>query len=241
MKKQYLEDVIEKYHLGGLVERVRITVTNKTLTSRFINTNKNLVGSITAPNIEIEDCDFGVYNTSQLLKLIGITDNFLTLGVEKQGKVTNKLLIADNQYNLEYILADTMLTPAVPSINEPEYDMIAILDSEFVPRFMKASKALDTDVFIVEQSTNIDSKKAMKFTLGGSASYTNKVSFHLETTKSSIPGIEIKFPLAEFNEILGANKEFESATLSINEEGLLKAEFTNKEGVNIVYTLVGKE
>jgi hypothetical protein len=51
MKKQYLEDVIEKYHLGGLVERVRITVTNKTLSSRFINTNKNLVGSITAPNI----------------------------------------------------------------------------------------------------------------------------------------------------------------------------------------------
>jgi hypothetical protein len=43
------------------------------------------------------------------------------------------------------------------------------------------------------------------------------------------------------SEILGANKEFESATLSINEEGLLKAEFTNKEGVNIVYTLVGKE
>jgi hypothetical protein len=241
MKKQYLEDVIEKYHLGGLVERVKITIKDKTLTSRFITTEKNLVGSITAPNIEVDDCNFGVYNTSQLLKLIGITDNFLTLGIEKQGKVTNKLLIADNQYNLEYVLADTMLTPTVPSIDEPDYDMIATLDAEFVPRFMKASKALDTDVFIVEQSTNVDKKKAMKFTLGGSASYTNKVSFHLETTKSSIPGVEIKFPLQPFNEILAANKEFESAVLSINEEGLLKAEFINKEDVSVIYTLVGKE
>ncbi len=36
MKKLFLEDVIEKYYLGGLVERVKIQVTDKTLTTKFI-------------------------------------------------------------------------------------------------------------------------------------------------------------------------------------------------------------
>jgi hypothetical protein len=241
MKKLYLEDIIEKYHLGGLVERVKISISNKTLTINFISTQKNLLGKLVAPNVELEDCEFGVYNTSQLLKLVGITNNFITLNVEKKGKITNKLLIADSEYNLEYILADTSLTPTIPILDEPEYDMVAPINAEFITRFMKATKALSSEVFIVEQSVDVDNKNAICFTLGGSEDYTNKVNFTLLTSKSSIPGVEIKFPLAEFNEILGANKEFESATLSINEEGLLKAEFTNKEGVNIVYTLVGKE
>jgi ankyrin repeat protein len=104
MKKLYLEDVIEKYYLGGLVERVKINIKDKTLTTKFLATKKNLVGTITAPNIELEDCEFGVYDTSQLLKLIGITDHFLMLNVEKHGKIANKLLIADNEFNLEYAL-----------------------------------------------------------------------------------------------------------------------------------------
>ena len=88
MKKPYLESVIEKYHLGGLVERVKIQVTDKTLTTKFISTQKNLVGVLEAPGITLPDCEFGVYDTSQLLKLIGITDHFLTLDVE----ATNNLL-----------------------------------------------------------------------------------------------------------------------------------------------------
>jgi len=149
MKKLYLLDVIEKYHLGGLVERVKISVNNKTLTSKFIATNKNLIGEITAPNIELEDCEFGVYDTSQLLKLLGITDKLLTLNIEKKGKIANKLLIADADYNLEYTLADTMLTPSIPSFDEPSYDMEANIDKEFIDKFVKAKKALTTDIFTI--------------------------------------------------------------------------------------------
>ena len=74
MKKLYLEDVIEKYYLNGLVERVKIEITDKTLTTKFISSAKNIVGTLKAPNIELVDCEFGVYDTTQLLKLVGITD-----------------------------------------------------------------------------------------------------------------------------------------------------------------------
>jgi len=241
MKKLYLEDVIEKYYLGGLVERVKINVKDKTLTTKFLATKKNLVGTITAPNIELEDCEFGVYDTSQLLKLIGITDHFLMLNVEKHGKIANKLLIADNEFNLEYALADVMLTPSVPSIEEPEYDMQADVDTDFVSRFLKAAKALNTDIFIVEQSTDAEGEKAMKFTLGGTEGYTNKINFTLATLVHGRVGKITKFTLEEFNKILLANKEFKAGKLSISVDGLLKIEFQNEEGVIASYILVGKE
>jgi len=242
MKKPYLQDVIGKYYLGGLVERVKIQVTDKTLTSKFISTQKNLVGVIEAPDVTLPDCEFGVYDTSQLLKLIGITDHFLTLDVEAHKGIANKLLIADNEYNLEYALADTMLTPNVPSIDEPTYQMVADVNAEFIAKFLKAKKALDTDVFIIEQiMADTDDKPAMKFTLGGIEKHTNKINFTLQTSLSSIPGAQIKFPIAEFGEILAANKEIATGVLSVSEDGLLKIEFTNEENVKVTYLLVGRE
>lgn len=241
MKKLYLEDVIEKYYLDGLVERVKINIDDKTLTTKFISNQKNLVGSVTAPNMEVDDCEFGIYDTTQLLKLIGITDHFLTLEVAKQGKVANKLLIADNEYNLEYALADIMLTPTVPVIDEPEYQMVANVTEEFIAKFLKAAKALGTDVFTVEQSRDTDDQPAIKFTLGGTEGHTNKINFTLQTTISSIPGHTIKFPIEEFSAVLAANKVLKSGTLSVNDEGLLKIEFDNEEGVKTQYLLVGKE
>jgi len=241
MKKPYLQDVIEKYYLGGLVERVKIQITDKTLTTKFISAQKNLVGVLEAPGITLPDCEFGVYDTSQLLKLIGITDHFLTLDVEVNKGIANKLLIADNEYNLEYALADTMLTPSVPSIDEPTYHMVADVNEEFIAKFLKAKKALGTDVFIVEQGIDHEEKQAMKFTLGGVDKHTNKVNFTLPTSLSSVPGVQLKFPIEEFGEILAANKEIATGVLSVSEDGLLKIEFTNEEGVKVTYLLVGRE
>lgn len=237
MKKPYLEDVIEKYYLGGLVERVKIQIIDKRLMTQFISSQKNLVGVLDAPNMELPDCEFGVYDTSQLLKLIGITNHFLVLDVEMNKGIANKLLIADNEFNLEYALADTMLTPSVPSINEPNYAMVANLDEEFVARFLKAKKAIGTDIFTIKQGK----EETMEFMLGGVEGYTNKINFSIKLKQFSVPGSPIKFPINEFGEILSANKQFTSGELSVSEDGLLKIEFTNEEGVKITYLLVGKE
>jgi hypothetical protein len=241
MKKLFLEDVIEKYYLGGLVERVKIQITDKTLYTKFISAQKNIVGIIEAPGITLPDCEFGVYDTSQLLKLIGITDHFLTLDVEMNKGIANKLLIADNEYNLEYALADTMLTPNVPSIDEPDYSMIADVNAEFIAKFLKAKKALGTDVFTIEQGKDTEDKQSMNFTLGGVDNYTNKINFTLQTSVHSLLFTKTKFPIEEFGEILAANKEPKTGVLSVSEDGLLKIEFTNEEGVKATYLLVGKE
>jgi len=241
MKKLYLLDIIEKYHLGGLIEKIKININKNTLETKFIASNKNLIGTLIAPNIDLEDCEFGVFDTTQLLKLIGITDQLLKLTIEKQNKIVTKLLIADAEYNLEYTLANTMLTPAVPEFEEPHYEIEAKINKEFIDKFIKAKKALDTDVFIVLSEIDSLGNNVISFKLGGTDGYTNKVSFHIPATKNPIIGQPVKFPITEFNEILLANKLHKSSTLYISEQGLLKIEFENEEGVKVSYVLVGKE
>jgi hypothetical protein len=241
MKKLYLLDVIEKYHLGGFVEKVKIEIKDKTLSTQFISANKNLIGTMVAPNIELEDCEFGVYDTHQLRKLVNITDQLITLSVQKQGKVSTKLTIADIEYNLEYALADPRLTPAIPTFDEPEYEMEAIVDKEFIEKFIKAKKALDTEVFIIKPSYDALGNDVLLFTLGGTDGYTNKISFYIPTIKTKVLGNQTKFPLAEFNEMLLANKTMISGKLFVSEQGVLKIEFTNEDNVEISYVLVGKE
>lgn len=241
MKKLYFSDVIEKYHLGGLVERVKISIKDKTLETKFIATNKNLIGFLTAPNVDLEDCEFGVYDTSQLLKLIGITDALLKLSIEKQGKVSNKLLIADAEYNLEYALADTMLTPTIPAFDEPQYEMEALINREFIDKFVKAKKALTSEIFTISSGTDSLLNNALLFNLGGTEGYTNKINFHIPAVKTTVIETPVKFTLEEFNEILLANKDLKSGILYVSEQGLLKINFENEEGVKVSYVLIGKE
>lgn len=241
MKKLYLSDIISKYYLGGLVEKIKLSIDNKTLKTQFIAANKNLIGTLVAPDVDIEDCEFGIFDTTQLLKLISITDQLLTLTVTKKGKVTNKLLIADSEYNLEYNLADIMLTPSVPDFDEPSYDIEALIDKEFINKFVKAKKALDSDVFIIISEIDSLGNNVLSFKLGGIEGYTNKVSFHIPVIKNPIIGQPVKFPLAEFNEILLANKNHKSGILYVSEQGLLKIEFETEDGIKISYVLVGKE
>jgi hypothetical protein len=241
MKKLYLSNVIEKYHLGGLVEKIKINISNKILEAKFIASNKNLIGNLYAPDIEIDDCSFGIYDTSQLLKLINITDQLITVGIDKQGKTVNKLTIADSEYNLEYALSDIMLTPSIPVFDEPDYEIEAPLNREFIDKFIKAKKALDTDLFIVMSDRDEIGNNILSFKLGGSEKYTNKINFYIPTIKQSIIGQPVKFPIAEFNEILLANKVFKKGTLLVSEQGLLKIEFETEENVKVSYVLVGKE
>ena len=119
--------------------------------------------------------------------------------------------------------------------------MVADVNAEFIAKFLKAKKALGTDVFIIEQGIDHEDKAAMNFTLGGVDKYTNKINFTLPTSLSSVPGAQMKFPIEEFGQILAANKEPKTGVLSVSEDGLLKIEFTNEENVKVTYLLVGKE
>lgn len=240
MNKLHLVSVFEKYYLNGTVERVKLQNKDNKISINFVAPNKDLVGFIEADEFELEDCELGVYDTSQLLKLINITNSYLTLNVHKEHGIPTRLLIADNEYNLDYILADTTMIPNVPSINEPEYDIIADLDLEFINKFIKAKKAIETDIFTVDANYDENKSKIIRFILGGSEGYNNKITFTIPAKYEGIHPQQLRFNINYLREILDSNKDLKSGTLSICTEGLMRISFKSEKGKSS-YLLVAKE
>ena len=74
MDKQKLVRFINKYYLGGIGESVLInsSASNQTLTTKFVSGDKNLLGTVEMSKWVFEDANLGVYNTEQLMKLLGV-------------------------------------------------------------------------------------------------------------------------------------------------------------------------
>jgi hypothetical protein len=240
MDKSHLVTTLEKYYLNGIVEKVKIQVENKNINVRFVAPNKDLVGTVTASEFELEDSELGIYDTSQLLKLINITNSFVTLETVKEHNIPTKLLIADNEYNLDYVLADTTMIPNVPTVDEPVYDIEAEIDLEFITKFIKAKKAIDTEVFSVDANYDEVKAKVVRFVLGGDASYTNKITFTVPATYEGIQTKQLQFNINYLREILDTNKDLTSGKLRICTEGLMRIDFTSEKGTSY-YLLVARE
>jgi hypothetical protein len=116
MDKLHLVSTLDKYYLNGIIEKIKLQVKNKNITINFVAPNKDLVGSVNASEFELEDIEVGIYDTTQLMRLINITNQLITLDTIKEHNIPTKLLIADNEYNLEYVLADTTMIPDRKSV-----------------------------------------------------------------------------------------------------------------------------
>lgn len=239
MDKLHLVQILKKYYLNGLVEKASLVVKDKKISIKVVSPNKDLVGYVDA-DIELQDCDLGIYDTSQLLKLIGITGSFLTLNLDMKHKIAKTLLIADNEYNLEYALADTMMIPSVPTIEEPEYDVSMDVDAEFIEKFIKSAKALDTEIFTIESLVDDKGVNLVKIILGGQEKHTNKVHFTSIAQNVGTPGEVLRFPISEFREILDTNKDMVSGVLQLSEQGFMRIDFKS-ENITNYYFLVAKE
>jgi len=240
MDKLHLVSTLEKYYLNGIVEKIKLQVKDKNIIIKFVAPNKDLVGYVSASEFDLEDIEVGVYDTSQLLKLINITNHFLTLDIVKQHNIPTKLLIADNEYNLDYILADTTMIPNAPTVTEPEYAIESNIDIEFINKFIKAKKAIDTEIVSVDANYDENNTKVVRFTLGGNEGYNNKIQFNIPATYEGIHPQQLQFNVNYIREILDNNKDLTSGKLRISGEGLMRLDFTSEKGTSF-YLLVAKE
>jgi len=240
MDKLHLLSTLEKYYLNGIVEKIKLQVKDKNITIKFVAPNKDLVGYVSASEFDLEDIEVGVYDTSQLLKLINITNHFLTLDIVKQHNIPTKLLIADNEYNLDYILADTTMIPNAPTVTEPEYAIESNIDIEFINKFIKAKKAIDTEIVSVDANYDENNTKVVRFTLGGNEGYNNKIQFSIPAIYEGIHPQQLQFNVNYIREILDNNKDLTFGRLRISGEGLMRLDFTSEKGTSF-YLLVAKE
>jgi len=239
MDKQFLLSIIDKYYLNGLVEKAKWSIKNKEIQINLLSANRDLVGTITSPSFEMDDKDIAIYDTTQLIKLIGITNNFITLSCKEEGLTPVKLLIDDTEYNLEYSLADAFIIPKQPKIDEPVYDFEFNIDKDLIDKFIKSKKALDSDSTSIQGVTN---KKGnyVEFILGDNSKHANKVKFNYPIVILESNSDKLFLDSNNIKEIFVSNKDLVQGKCHFSNQGLIKFVFENEAKQKSIYYLVAK-
>ena len=227
--KRIIDSFIDKYHLGGNIERIKWISDGESLKADFINDSQNLVGKVSHKNFHFPNGEFGIYSTSTLSKMLGILENEVMFEIVKEGGMPSKFTIGDTAMDIKFNLADPQVIPNVPTINDPNpRECIHIgLTEEFTTRFIKAKDAVGEEVFYVSTQDGFTSKE-VKFTIGNNTS--NSVNFAEEiqdgSTEEDLNNIPFNADLVK--EIFKHNKRFESGGMKINPKRLIT--FTFKFG-----------
>ena len=115
MDKQKLTGFVEKYSLGNNIEAVKWAISNNSLQTEFISGCKTLLGVVKLNDLQMQDCELGIYNTSQLQKMLGVVGNSIDLKLKMVEERAIGITITDSDVALNYMLADL---DVIPTINE---------------------------------------------------------------------------------------------------------------------------
>ncbi|MBT7896332.1 MAG: hypothetical protein HN564_04980 [Flavobacteriales bacterium] len=222
MNKQQLVKFISKYNLGGLVNSAILSFKDNTLNTRFTSGDKSLLGILSMDKWDFEDGEFGVYNTEQLVKLLSVLDDDVTMSVTKAGDKAVSIQLSDTVSKVNYMLTDTSVIsrPPVPESLPQNFELKININPQFISKFISGKQALaETDTFTVFTKNDTTS-----IVIGYASVNTNRVTIPVSTTEYKQMDL-ISFNATNFKEILSANKECESALLEVSPDGIAKITF----------------
>ena len=236
INKKVISDIVSKYSLGNNIEKVKWIITDEKLIIHFINDSKNLVGYVDyRKEIGLKPGDYGIFNTSQLIKCLNILDGDILVDA-----TTSKLNLADTNYDIKFNLADPAVIPNVPDINKSdEWSVSFEVSDEFITRFVKSKDALsDLDTFTVETRDGFNCEELV-FTVG--TNITNTIEFTVENATINESFEAIPFDSNLMKEILKANRDYHSGEIRINKKGLLDAHLHHGDDLYTGYYLVRRQ
>ena len=236
ISKKVISDIVSKYSLGNNIEKVKWVITDDKFTINFINDSKNLVGYIEyRKDIGLKPGDYGIFNTSQLIKCLNILDGDILVDA-----TTSKLNMADTNYDIKFNLADPAVIPSVPSIDDSDdWSVSFSISDEFITRFVKSKDALsDLDTFTVETRDGFNGEELV-FTVG--TNITNTIEFTVENATINESFEAVPFDSNLLKEILKANRTYHSGEIRINKKGLLDAHLHHGDDLYTGYYLVRRQ
>ena len=180
---------------------------------------------------QIEECEVGVYNTEQLSKLLGVLDDDINISVVKSGDKSIALKVSDAHSSVNYMLSDVSVINKPPQLKEiPEFQLKIDVTPNFISKFISGKGALsETDNFTVITDDN-----GTKLVIGYSTVNTNRVTIPV-TTSESVNIENVSFNANIFKEVLSANKECESATFEVSDQGLSRITFKIDDYISTYY------
>ena len=233
MQKTKLNRFIQKYNLNGNVNSVKWTSKDNTLTTNFVTSDKSLMGNVKVENFQFDDGHVGVYTTDQLVKLLGVLGEDVTLDVSRAGDKAYSLKVKNGVVSIDYTLSDLSVIPDPPQLKRlPDFQTQIKVDSSFIDTFIKGKSALaDAETFTV-----VNGKTGPQVVIGYASTNTNRVNIPVETTSNGLTD-NVSFNANLFRDVLSANKECTSATLEVSNEGLARINF-KVDDYNSTYYIV---
>lgn len=222
MEKSKLNTFISKYTLAGIIESVKWEVADGVLSTSFISDDKSLLGNVSVATSEFEDVEFGIYDTSKLIKMLSVLNEDIDVSLQSGGD--NKfvsLKLKDEKITENYMLSDLSVIPVVPSLKKlPDFNIEINLDDSFVSRFIKAKNALNDE----SKFTFISKGGKSTIVLGHSNVNSNNISIGVET--NTVDDIEpVSFSANSLKEILVANRDATESKLVLSTQGLAHISF----------------
>jgi|TARA_R100000482_G_C5124301_1_gene147709 hypothetical protein len=224
INKLTIQSIINKYYLG-VNEAVKWVVEDNELGINFMTPTKDVIGSVSCKNFQLENSKLAIYDTKKLSSLINICNGDLLLELEKNNAIYTKLKISDLNFNLNYALSDPLLIGKVGEVTIPDWVVELDLTSEDIDNIIRAKSALSQiDNMLVTTTTNLDNEDVVEFVFGDESGHNNKITYQI---KGDIKEKDIKLPFNSdtFKTILHANKDMEGGKMYLSSMGLIQLDF----------------
>lgn len=233
MDKKTLETFIKKYHLNGILEKVRWVVKDNTLKATAMTQDKKFLTVITQKKFDgVEDSEFGVLDTSALKKILGaVADDvtFTLIPAENNPSKILSIVVSDGKNELAEQCGDLDCFDPDPKIKQvPIYDVEITLTEDFIDRFLKAKASIEGDLFTLVMNKK---KQKLEMVLGyNERRLTRRISVEIPTVagKDTIQN-EVSFSAKHLKEILVVNPESKDNVFKISSSGLAFIEYDTPE------------
>ena len=232
MEKKQLTGFIDKYHLAGNANSVRLDVKDKTLNCNFITDDQNVVGSVSMDNFDVRDITLGVYATAQLTKLLTALDTDIAMRVNDADGTAFSINLSDKTTDVTFMLADLSVIRQVPAMKQlPDFNVKIKLTKDFADKFVKSKNAMpETENFAVE-SDSLGTNMILNY----STLNTNRITWPTVPEGEQVDLKATCFSANLFKEILVANKEHETGFIEVSSAGLARVSFTGKDYSSTYY------
>ena len=224
MEKSKLQSFINRYYLAGNCEAVTLKENATGVGCDLIDQDQTIVGKLQWKTNPFMKGALGINHTGALTKMLGAVGENIDIHVQETAGKNYAMKISEGSTKLTFMLADTTVIPAVPTINaEPNYMVDINVDDDFTTKFIKAKNALpDAKNFAVQ----VKGGKII-FVINYTTINADNISFEIGST--TVADMEpICFSADKLKEVLIANKG-DMGTLHVSSEGLARIDFVGPD------------
>ena len=224
MEKSKLQSFINRYYLAGNCEAVTLKEQEGSIGCELIDMDQTIVGKIKWNTTPFMTGMLGINHTGALIKMLGAVNENIEIEVQNAAGKNYAMKISEGTTKATFMLADTTVIPAVPSINaEPDYEVTIPVNEEFISKFIKAKNALpDAKNFAVQIING-----QIKFIINYSTVNADNISFEVGAANQNSMD-PVCFSADKLKEVLVANRG-DSGYLKVSPDGLARIDFTGSD------------